>query len=77
MALTFVNGGEKATLEYLVNKVTSQEDLVLHLFTNDITPSETDTVGSYTEASFTGYSSVTLTGASWGAVTEGDPSSIS
>jgi hypothetical protein len=39
-----------------------------------VTPAETDTAASFTEAAFTGYAAITLTGASW-TVTEGAPSS--
>ena len=59
------NGGEQAAVEYLVNKDATPENLVLRLFKNDITPAEADVVGGYTEATFTGYAAVTLTGASW------------
>lgn len=71
MALKLVNSGEKIALEYLVNK-DMPEDLVLRLFKSDTTPAESDTASTYTEADFTGYSAVTLTGASW-TVTEGNP----
>lgn len=72
MALLGPNNGEGDALSYLVNKSTP-ENLVLRLFQNNITPAETDTAATYTEASFTGYSAPTLTGASW-VVTEGAPS---
>jgi hypothetical protein len=65
MALLVPNNGEKIILEYLVNKVTAQEDLVLRLFTSNTTPGETDTASTYTEATGNGYSAITLTGASW------------
>jgi hypothetical protein len=77
MTLIFVDQGEVLGLEYLVNK-SSPENLVLRLFKNDVTDGlsaaqiealdETD----FTEADFTGYSAVTLTGATW-TVTAGDP----
>jgi hypothetical protein len=73
MALVVPNNGEAIALSYLVNK-TSPENLVLCLYQNNVTPGETDTVGTYTEATFTGYASITLTGASW-TVTPGAPSS--
>lgn len=72
MALLVTNGGEAIALSYLVNKVTTPENLVLCLYKNDITPSEADVIGTYTEATFTGYANKTLTGATW-AVTPGDP----
>ena len=74
MALLVPNGGEAIALEYLVNK-DGPEDLVLCLYTNNITPGETDTIGTYTEAAGNGYANITLTGASW-TTTPGAPSSI-
>jgi hypothetical protein len=73
MALVVPNGGEVIALSYLVNKSTP-ENLVLCLFKSNTTPGETDTVSTYTEADFTGYANVTLTGSSW-TVTGGAPSS--
>lgn len=64
MALLFPNGGEDIALAALVNK-TAPQNLVLRLYQNNITPGETDTAGTYTEATFTGYSAITLTGATW------------
>jgi hypothetical protein len=46
----------------------------LRLYTNNITPGETDTAGTYTEAAGNGYAAITLTGGSW-TVTEADPAS--
>lgn len=65
MSLVLVNGGESIMLQYLTNKIASSQDLVLRLYTNDKTPAETDVVGDYTEATGSGYSAITLTGASW------------
>lgn len=73
MTLLVPNNGEGDGLSYFVNKSTPQ-DLVLCLFKSNTTPAETDTAGSYTEADFTGYSNVSLTGSSW-TVTEGAPTS--
>jgi hypothetical protein len=70
MALNVPNTGENIALEALVNK-TAPQNLVLRLFKNNITPSDTDTAGTYTEATFPGYSAITLTGASWGAASAG------
>lgn len=74
MALLVPNGGEVIALSYLVNKVATPENLVLCLYKSNTTPGETDVLGTYTEADFTGYSRITLTGASW-TVTGGAPSS--
>lgn len=75
MALLVPNNGEGDALQYFVNRATP-ENLVLRLYTNNVTPGETDVAATYTEASGFGYSAVTLTGASWGAPSEGAPSSI-
>lgn len=72
MPLLVPNNGEGDALSFFVNK-TAPENLVLRLYTNNITPAETDTAASYTEASGFGYASITLAGASW-TVTEGAPS---
>lgn len=64
MAGFIVDNGEFVALEYLVNK-DAPENLVLRLFKSNTTPAETTAVGDLTEATFTGYSALTLTGASW------------
>jgi hypothetical protein len=75
MALVVPNLGEVRLLNYIVNKV-SPTNLVLHLYSNSLTLStETFSTGSFTEATATGYSSVTLTGAGWNASTVGGISS--
>jgi hypothetical protein len=81
MTLVFVNEGEVIALEYLVNR-DAPEDLVLRLFQNDVTSGltatqiEALTETDMTEADFTGYSAITLTGASWTAGSGDDPSDI-
>lgn len=70
MALNFPDVGENLVLEMITNKTASQ-NLVLRLFKNNITPSDTDTAATYTEATFPGYAALTLTGASWGAASGG------
>lgn len=72
MALVVVNNGENIALSYLVNKVTTPENLVYRLYTGNVTPAETDTAASYSEASGGGYASKTCTGSSW-TVTNGAP----
>jgi hypothetical protein len=66
MALLVPDVGENLVLEMIVNK-TAAQNLVLKLFQSNTTPAEGDTAGTYTEATFSGYSSATLTGTSWGA----------
>lgn len=74
MTIRVPNGGELLMLGRIVNKI-PQEDLVLCLYSNNITPSETDTISTYTELTGTyGYAAKTLTGANW-TTTSGDPCS--
>jgi hypothetical protein len=75
MTLLVPNNGEGDALEYFVNRAAPQ-NLVLRLYTNNITPAETDTAATYTEAAGNGYGSINLAGATWGAPSEGAPSSI-
>lgn len=70
MALNFPDTGENLALEMIVNK-TAPQNLVLKLYKNNITPSDTDTAGTYTEAVFSGYAAITLTGATWSAASAG------
>lgn len=72
MPLLVPNVGEGAMLKAIVNH-TAATNLVLRLYSSNTTPAETDTAGTYTEATFTGYTAATLTGASW-SITEGGPS---
>ena len=72
MTLLVPDVGEGRMLRAIVNN-TAPENLVLRLYTNNITPAETDTAGTYTEATGSGYASITLTGASW-SFTQGAPS---
>lgn len=73
MALVLVDQAENIAVEALVNK-TAPQNLILRLFKSNTTPAETDTEATYTEADFTGYSAITLTGASWGAGSGGTTS---
>ncbi len=74
MTLLVPNVGENIALSYLVGKTTTVRDLIYRLFATNVTPAETDTAASYTEAAGGGYASKTLTGASW-TVTNGAPTS--
>lgn len=71
MPLLVPNPSETTMLEAILNKVAPQ-NLVLRLFTNNVTPGETDTAATYTEASGNGYAAQPLTAASW-TVAEGAP----
>jgi len=70
MALNFPDVGENLALEMIVNK-TAPQNLTLKLFKNNITPSDTDTAATYTEATFGGYSAISLTGGSWNSASSG------
>jgi hypothetical protein len=72
MTLVVPNNGEGLALANFLNKTAPQNQTML-LYSNNITPAETDTTATYTEATFTGYAAKSLTGASW-TVTEGAPS---
>lgn len=75
MALLVPNNGEGDALKAILNH-TAATDPILCLYKSNTTPAETDTFATYTEADFTGYANITLTGSSW-TVTEGAPSSAS
>lgn len=74
MAILVPNVGENIALAYLTGKTTTVRDLIYRLFATNVTPAETDTAASYTEAAGGGYASKTLTGASW-TITNGAPTS--
>lgn len=76
MAGVLVDGGESIALQYLTNKESTTENLVMDLFVNDVTPADTDVVGTYTKATFSGYAAATLTGASW-TVSGTSPTTVS
>ena len=70
MPLNVPDVGENAILAMLVNK-TAPQDQYIRLFKNNITPADTDTAGTYTEATFPGYAQISLGGASWGTPSGG------
>lgn len=70
MALLVPDVGEVELLSRMVN-LNAPDDCILHLYTNNLTPAEGDTEGLYTESTGTGYSAITLTGASWTVSTTG------
>lgn len=73
MSLLVPDIGEILMLQYLVNMLSTDGsagpaggERLLRLFTNNLTPSESTTLGTVTEAvGSTGYAPVTLAGASW------------
>lgn len=66
MTLVVPDVGEVQLLDDLL-KDNGNENFTLKLFKNDVTPAESDTASTYTEADFSGYSAKTLTRSSWGA----------
>lgn len=70
MALNVPDVGENAILEMIVNK-TAPQNLVLALYQNNITPSDTDVKATYTVSNFSGYADINLTGATWNAAASG------
>ncbi len=75
MPLVCPDAGEVLLANNWLNKVAPQNQ-TLTLYKNNITPAETDTAGTYTEADFTGYVAIGLIGADW-TVTPGAPTSAS
>ena len=67
MAGGMPNEGEEDILDVIL-----ATSLVLRLFKNNFTPSNSSVLADFTEADFTGYSALTLTGGSW-TTTQGDP----
>jgi membrane peptidoglycan carboxypeptidase len=51
----------------LKDALSSNEDYILKLFKNDVTPDQNFAVGSFTQADFTGYAAKTLTRTNWNA----------
>ena len=70
MALLVPYVGANIALEALVNK-TAPQNLVLNLFANNITPSNTDTAVTYTAATFAGYAPAAISGTGWGSAASG------
>ena len=67
MAGILVTQGKTVLWEAFVNK-TDAQDLILDLFTNDVTPNVADTEASYTKANGAGYAAITLIPATWSAM---------
>lgn len=67
MALVVPNQGEQIMLGLITGKVqySNTTNLVIKLFTNNVTPNEQTNTASFTEASFSGYSNINLPGSSW------------
>lgn len=71
------NNGEGDIANGFIGITTNLTTLNLRLYQNNITPAETDTAATYTEATFTGYAAVTaMPTGSW-TVVEGAPTRAS
>ena len=72
MPLVVTNAGEVLLVTWALKSTSTPENLTLKLYSNDYTPTSTSAAGDFTEATFGGYSAVTLSRGSWGtAVTNG------
>ena len=67
MALVVPNASEKTALELILNQALS-----LRLYSNNVTPANTDVLATYTVVAGGGYANVDLTYANW-TVTAGSP----
>ena len=65
MAGVFPDAEEEWVAQQQVNYGGGGTNLTLHLFKSNTTPGDSTVAGDFTEADFTGYSSVTLIGANW------------
>lgn len=76
MALVLSDVGADEILKTYFNNTrpTGGNDLTLRLFATDVTPSDTDTDSTYTEADGGGYAAITLTNGSWTIDPANDPS---
>jgi len=76
MSLTLVDVGADEFLKVYFNndRPAGGNNHTLKLFTNDVTPADTDVAGTYTEATGGGYAAITLTNGSWTVTVGNDPS---
>lgn len=67
MALTLADVGADCFLKIIFNNTRpgGGNNLTLRLFVNNVTPADTDTAATYTEATGGGYVTKTLTNGSW------------
>lgn len=65
------NSAEEIIIKYILN-VSTPQGLIIHLYSNNILPQETDTIATYTEVTGGGYAQVALTAGNW-VVVAGTP----
>jgi hypothetical protein len=70
MALVIPNASEVKLLNNLLN-ISSPTNTILHLYSNNLTPSSTTVIGDVTETASGGYAAITLTSSSWTVATSG------
>ena len=63
MAMLFPSVGKKRVLEKFLKD--TENALTLRLYSNDVTPGNTDVAGTYTEVSGGGYAAVALASGDW------------
>jgi hypothetical protein len=71
MAGVVPNVGEVEFLKAMLAVTAMNATMTLKLYTNNVTPGESDTAGTYTGAAGFGYADITLNGASWTVSTDG------
>jgi hypothetical protein len=70
MALVIPNASEVKLLNNLLN-ISAPTNTILHLYSNNLTPSSTTVIGDVTETASGGYAAITLTSSSWTVATSG------
>jgi hypothetical protein len=70
MALVIPNVSEVTLLNNMLN-VATPTNTILHLYSNNLTPSSTTVVGDVTEVTSGGYAAITLSSLSWTVATSG------
>lgn len=71
MPILVPNIGEVRLLRYIIGDTTPSQGLVLHLYSNNKAPAETDTESNYTAPTALGYAPSTLSPSSWSVGTDG------
>ena len=67
MAFVIADAYRNTLLDNLLKVTSTPENWILRMYTNNYTPLTTSVAGSFSEANFTGYSSITLSRSSWGS----------
>lgn len=70
MALVIPNASEVKLLNNLLN-ISAPTNTILHLYSNNLTPSSTTVIGDVTETASGSYAAITLTSSSWTVATSG------